>query len=195
RSAGKLSSQTEFSTARSGRWEISLETTRGPEPVTETGPSSPNSCLWEIRARRSLAPPFMEQRCDAAADSARRGPASFYFANQFPAQFRRHRPVVAGRIEQKPDHIPKIGVGNRFKTFGHQREFAGANARSAVDDGDIASRDDVFGGAGGEKLQSGGCVLNNTPIEHAPVLQLDFGVLEAVPDDFVRVNDIVEQGV
>ncbi|PYL01769.1 MAG: hypothetical protein DME19_00495 [Verrucomicrobia bacterium] len=37
RSAGKLSSQTEFSTARSGRWEISLETTRGPESVTETG--------------------------------------------------------------------------------------------------------------------------------------------------------------
>ena len=53
----------------------------------------------------------------------------------------------------------------------------------------------MFGGTGGEELQSGGRVLDDTTIERATVFQLDFGVLETVSDDFVRVNDIVQERI
>src|SRR5207302_2848541 len=59
-----------------------------PEPGWGETPSSANICLSEIRARRSLAPPFMVQRRDSGLVEA--FPAAAWNVAARPVRARRH---------------------------------------------------------------------------------------------------------
>ena len=110
-------------------------------------------------------------------------------AHEFLAALVVERLVVLRMREDEPDHVPEVRVGHRLKAFGHDGVLRDLERL------DVGLGDDRLRGAGLQELHDACGVLDHAAAEEAVVLRLDLHVLVARADDFVRVDDVVQERV